>query len=97
MTRGKPPPVRRDWVAKTLAGSVLGLALALGASGVFSQLNAGMPLSVRGQLAMWMVPPVWLVVLGAVYFFQSGLRAWLWLGGASLLVHGLLWALRPGA
>lgn len=94
MTPAKPAPVQRDWVSKTLAGTLLGLALALGASGVFSQLNAAMPLPVRGQLAMWMVPPLWLGTLGLVYFFQSGLRAWLWLGGANLLAYGALWYLK---
>lgn len=94
MTQAKPAPVQRDWVSKTLAGTLLGLALALGASGVFSQLNAAMPLPVRGQLAMWMVPPLWLGTLGLVYFFQSGLRAWLWLGGANLLAYGALWGLK---
>lgn len=94
MTPSKPPPIRRDWISKTLAGTLLGLALALGASGLFSHLNAGMPLSVRGQLAMWMVPPVWLGTLGGVYFFASGLRAWLWLGGATVLTYGALLALR---
>ena len=87
-------PIRRDWIAKTLAGTLLGFTLALGASGLFSQLNAGMPLSVRGQLAMWMVPPVWLGTLSGVYFFGSGVRAWLWLGAANLLVYGALLALR---
>jgi len=94
MTPAKPAPVQRDWVSKTLAGALLGLALALGASGVFSQLNAAMPLPVRGQLAMWMVPPLWLGALGLVYFFQTGLRAWLWLGGANLLAYGALWSLK---
>lgn len=94
MTHAKPAPIQRDWVSKTLAGTLLGLALALGASGVFSQLNAAMPLPVRGQLAMWMVPPLWLGTLGLVYFFQSGLRAWLWLGGANLLAYGALWCLK---
>lgn len=90
----KLPPIRRDWVSKSLAGFLLGAALAFGASGLFNALNVGMPLSVRGQLAMWIVPPVWLGVLGGVYFFASGTRAWMWLGTASAIVLGLLFALR---
>lgn len=89
----KPPPIRRDWVSKSLAGLLLGALLAFGFSSLFSTLNAGMPLAVRGQLAMWMVPPVWLAVAGGVYFFASGLRAWLWLGGTSAVVLGLACAL----
>lgn len=97
------PAVRRDWIAKTLAGTLLGFALALAVSGLFSDLNPAIPLAVRGQLAMWLVAPVWLGALAAVYACASGLRAWLWLGGANLLAYGALLALRasgmggPGA
>jgi len=85
--------VQRDWLSKTLAGLVLGGVLAIACSGLFSRVNAGIPLAVRGQLAMWMVPPIWLSVLSAVYFFSSGVRAWLWLGAASAFVAGLLYLL----
>jgi hypothetical protein len=37
---------------------------------------------------MWLVPPVWLGVASTVYFFASGLRAWIWLGGACVLLYG---------
>jgi len=90
----KLPPIRRDWLSKSLAGFLLGAVLAFAASALFNVLSADLPMSVRGQLAMWLVPPVWLGVLGGVYFFASGLRAWLWLGGASALLLGLLLALR---
>lgn len=86
-------PVQRDWLSKTLAGFVLGAVLAIACSGLFSRLNAAMPLAVRGQLAMWMVPPVWLGVLGGVYFFSSGVRAWLWLGAAGAFVTGAFYLL----
>lgn len=94
MADSRLPVVQRDWFSKTLAGIVFGGLLALGCSGVFAQLNAGMPLSIRGQLAMWMVPPIWLGVLSGVYFFANGGRAWLWLGGAGLLVCGAFLILR---
>ncbi|MDD2987458.1 MAG: hypothetical protein PHI64_00730 [Zoogloea sp.] len=86
-------PIQRDWLSKTLAGLVLGAILALACSGLFARLNTAMPLGVRGQLAMWMVPPVWLGVLGGVYFFSSGVRAWLWLGAASAFVTGVFYLL----
>lgn len=90
----KAPPIRRDWLSKSLAGTLLGLGLALGASGLFNLATAALPLGVRAQLAMWLVPPVWFGVLSLCYFFSSGARAWLWLGAANLLAFGLWGALR---
>lgn len=90
MATSKPPPIQRDWVSKTLAGALLGFTLGLGVSGLFAWLTPDMGLSIRGQLAMWMVPPIWLLTFGFVYFFASGKRAWLWLGGANALVFGAL-------
>lgn len=95
--RDKPVPIRPDWLSKTLAGLLLGLAFALAASALFSDMAADMPLAVRGQLAMWMLPPIWLGIFSGVYFFTSGLRAWLWLGGANALAYGALAAIRLGA
>ncbi|MFD4840086.1 hypothetical protein ACFWP0_21475 [Achromobacter sp. NPDC058515] len=88
MKPAKPAPIRRDWISKSLAGSLLGFALALGASALLAAAMAGVPLATRSQLAMWLVPPVWLGILSAVYFFESGLRAWAWLGGACLALYG---------
>lgn len=84
----KPAPIRRDWISKSLAGALLGFALAMGASAALVALTAGIPLATRSQLAMWLVPPVWLGVASTVYFFASGLRAWIWLGGACVLLYG---------
>ncbi|MFT4173837.1 MAG: hypothetical protein QM639_14835 [Rhodocyclaceae bacterium] len=94
MTKTGHAPIRRDWVSKTLAGGLLGLCIAMAASAVFAHLASSLPLPTRGQLVMWMVPPLWLGIFGGVYFFASGLRAWLWLGGASLALWGLVLALR---
>lgn len=94
MRTAKPQPIQRDWVAKTLAGTLLGFALALVCSGLFVGLNPDMATSIKGQLAMWMVAPIWLGTLAGTYFFASGWRAWLWLGGANLLGIGALALLR---
>ncbi|GAB2181922.1 hypothetical protein DLREEDagrD3_21450 [Denitratisoma sp. agr-D3] len=86
--------IARDWWSKTLAGLLLGFLLAVGCAGIFNWLAADMALGVRGQLAMWLLAPVWLGVLAGVYFFRSGWRAWGWLGAANLLVFGFLAAIR---
>lgn len=85
-------PMRRDWLAKTLAGGLLGLTLGLGCSALFSTLATGLPLGVRAQLAMWMVAPIWLGTLSGCYLFANGWRAWRTLGLANLAVFGA-WAL----
>jgi hypothetical protein len=79
---------RRDWLSKTLAGALLGLALGLGASLLLNLALQPLPLAVRGQLAMWSVAPVWLTVWSAVSLFASGAQAWRWLGAATLLLGG---------
>lgn len=84
----------KGWVAKTLAGTVCGLAIALAASGLF--MYPGFEDNTvfdKYQIAMWLVPPIWLAVLSCCYLFRDAWRAWLWLGGISvaslLLLKGL--------
>lgn len=90
----KAPEIRRDWLAKSLAGSLLGLTLAFALSGLLPVLASGVAPAARAQLMMWLVAPVWLGVLASCFFFRSGLRAWLWLGGANLLAWAALCATR---
>ncbi len=93
-TTTKPAAIAPDWLSKALAGTLLGFMLAVGCSGVFAWLASGVPLATRGQLAMWMIAPVWMGVLSGVFFFRSGRRAWAWLAGANLLVFGVQALLR---
>jgi len=86
--------LRPDWISKTLAGAALGLGLAFSCSGLLSLALAGLPLPVRGQLVMWVVPLIALGAWSGVYLFRSGLSAWLWLGGTNLLSWGALGAIR---
>ena len=87
----KPAPIRPDWISKTLAGLLLGLGLAIGCTGMLATLLAHTPLAVRGQLVMWLFPPIWLGTLSLVYFFSSGLRAWAWLGLGNVLILSAWW------
>ena len=80
-----------------LAGLLLGFSLANIASGLLMTRLRDVPLEVSGQLAMWLVPPVWLLALSLVYFFSSGLRAWAWLLGANAVALGAWWLLAPGS
>lgn len=88
------PSLRRDWIAKSLAGVVLGLGLAFGCSGLLARALGSLPLPMRAQLAMWVVPPIWLAVAGLVFLFRTGRRAWAWLGLANAVVFGAFLLLR---
>ena len=85
----------RHWFGKTMAGFVLGYALSLAFSGVLALLTPG-GLDGEGkiQFVMWTIAPVWATVLGFVFLFRDSRRAWLWLGVATALAWGLLWALK---
>ncbi|MBH1964861.1 MAG: hypothetical protein I8H77_11030 [Comamonadaceae bacterium] len=97
LSKPKPKPMRPDWISKTLAGLLLGLSLAIICSGVLMAILPSMSLAVSGQLAMWLVPLVWLTALSLVYLFSSGLRAWIGLGALNLLALGVWWLLRTGS
>ncbi len=98
--RPAPAKPRNDlgkgWLGKTLAGTFCGLAIALVASGFFllpdTKYNTVFD---KYQIAMWMVPPIWLAVLSFCYLFRDALRAWLWLGGASVVGFALFKVLAP--
>lgn len=85
----------RDWFGKTAAGLLLGLALALGMSGLLPRLGIGSLsyMKTSGQVMMWLMSPIWAGVLSFVFLFRSPLRAWLWLGLANAVVWGALLAL----
>lgn len=79
----------RDWFGKASAGLILGLAIALGVSGL---LSAAMGLkdtyfSLQGQFTMWMMAPVWCLILSFCFLFRSGTRAWIVLGATT----GAIW------
>jgi len=92
------PLTARNWFGKATAGFVLGLAIAIGISGL---LTWGMGLgdtyfSLQGQFTMWMVSPIWCAILSFCFLFRSGPRAWAILGAATaaiwlaLLATGML-------
>ncbi|MGD2117421.1 MAG: hypothetical protein PVG66_03615 [Chromatiales bacterium] len=86
--------IQRDWLSKSLAGSLLGFLLGLGCSGLFMLMGPEMMANVKVQLAMWLVAPVWLTVLSMTFLFRDGRQAWIWLALANLLVFSLYFLLR---
>ncbi len=68
----------RDWFGKASAGLVLGLAIALGLSGLLAEAMGlkDTYFSLQGQLTMWLMAPVWAIILSFCFLFRSGQRAW---------------------
>ena len=86
------PLSSRDWFGKASAGLILGFLLALGAAGLF-KMATGVEetfFSTKGQFAMWMMSPVWALTVSLCFLFRSGLRAWVWLAAANLVLWALL-------
>lgn len=82
-----------DLWSKTLAGTLLGFGLAMVVSALFAWFTPGGPAGLnKFQFVMWLVPIVWLHILGCVYFFRDARQAWLWLGGANLLAFAAYFA-----
>lgn len=79
----------RNWFGKASAGLVLGLAIALGTSGLLTAVLGleNTYFSLPGQFTMWMMAPVWALILSFCFLFRSGLRAWSILGA----VAGAIW------
>ena len=81
----------RNWLSKTLAGVIGGFGLGIAASGLLACLTPGaLDVQNKFQVAMWLVPPVWIGVMSASFMFRSGLRAWAWLGGANIAGFAML-------
>lgn len=83
----------KDWFFKALAGLVLGYALAIGLSGWFAWFGPGGHWAGTGktQFTMWLVAPLWCLILSLCFLFRNGRSAWLWLGGATLVVYAMLY------
>lgn len=95
MTEKRIPP---DWWSKSLAAVLLGLLLTYGIIGLFAWFgpdNLNQTLSSertlwRTQFNMWMLPPIWLLIISFSFMFQTGLRAWVSLGTVNLIVYSIL-------
>ena len=81
----------RDWFGKVSAATLLGLTLALALTCTFAAVfsDGDGYFTPQGQLAMWLVSPIWCAILGLCFLFRSGARAWGWLA----MANGLAWAL----
>lgn len=81
-------------LAKALAALLLGMPLAVAMVGVAVYLSGPHALTTLPLLLLFF--PVWIAVMVSAFACRSGVRAWLWLGGATVAAHGLLLLLKAG-
>ena len=88
----RAPLTTEGWFGKASAGTLLGLVIALLVSALFAWFGPGGIMAGAGktQFNMWMVAPVWTLVLSLVFLFQRVRDAWLYLGATALVLAGLL-------
>ncbi|MGM9515100.1 hypothetical protein ACS5PK_12670 [Roseateles sp. DB2] len=90
--------IQRDWWLKSLSGTVLGASLALGLVGLWAWWGpGGLGAPDKVQFNMWMIAPLWMLALSAVYFMRSGAQALLALLALNALAYGLLLWAQSGA
>lgn len=86
----------RDWFGKVSAALVPGFALSLALSCTFGALfsRGDAFFSAQGQIAMWLMAPIWSALLSLCFLFRSTARAWTWMAKANLLAWTLYAAAR---
>ncbi len=79
--------------AKSLAAALLGLPLTVGLIGVAALLWPGDP---HRTTLPWLLLsfPLWVGVMSLAFLARDGKRAWLWMGGLTLLSLGAVYALK---
>lgn len=86
----------RDWFGKVSATVVLGFTLSLALTCAFEAMfsSGDAYFSAQGQIAMWLMAPIWCALLSFCFLFRSTARAWSWLAVANLLAWALYAAIR---
>ncbi|CAB3653541.1 hypothetical protein LMG24238_01276 [Paraburkholderia sediminicola] len=83
--------IERGLLLKFVAGVIGGFGLAIAASALFARLSpGGLAAASKFHVAMWLVPPVWIAVASASFFFRSSARAFAGLALANVAAFALV-------
>lgn len=87
--------VQPDWWTKTIATVLLGLVLSFALVGLFAWYGpGGIDAANKSQFVMWIISPIWLVIISFGFFIRTGLRAIVGLALANVIAWGLFFILR---
>lgn len=86
--------IQPHWWVKTFAGLILGLTLSFALVITFAWYGpGGIDAPVKVQFNMWMISPIWLLILSFTYLFKTGLKAVSYLLVANILAYGVFFLL----
>jgi len=86
--------IQPHWWTKTLAGLTLGLTLAYALVAIFAWYGpGGIDAPVKVQFNMWLISPIWLLILSFSFLFKTGLKAIGYLLLANIIFYGIFFAL----
>ncbi|TMP30165.1 hypothetical protein CWB99_03120 [Pseudoalteromonas rubra] len=92
--------IQPHWLSKSLAGilaggllsfAFVGLVVWFGPDGLKGTLTSS-ELLWKTQFNMWLIAPVWLLILSMTFLFKTGKQAW----GCLLLATAVCFALQAG-
>jgi len=87
--------IQPHWWLKTVAGVLLGFTLAYAFVAIFAWFGpGGITAPVKVQFNMWMISPIWLMVLSFSYLFKTGLKAVVYLTFANVIAYSVFFAMR---
>lgn len=87
--------IQPHWWLKTFSGAILGLTLSYAFIAIFAWFGpGGIDATAKVQFNMWMIPPIWLLVLSLCYLFKTGVKAFVYLLSANIVVYSLFFILR---
>lgn len=87
--------IQPHWVSKTIAGGILGLTFAYALVAIFAWFGpGGISAPTKVQFNMWMITPLWLLVLSFSYLFKTGVKAVMYLALANVLAYSIFGLLR---
>lgn len=87
--------IQPQWWGKTLIGLILGLAIAYGFVAIFAWFGpGGIDAKDKVQFNMWIISPIWLLILSLVYLFKTTKTAFLYLFSANVAIYSLYFLLK---
>jgi hypothetical protein len=87
--------IQPHWWSKTIAGTVLGLTFAYAIVAIFAWYGpGGIDATAKVQFNMWLISPIWLLILSFTFLFKTGMKAFIYLGSANIVAYGVFFFLR---